>query len=194
VHTRSADISRQGSGVVTTGVFAQAAFAHRQSDFGYRLLQLNAEAPRQERMPGAFTEMIPPGGSDFVQLWSAGPFLAAVVEGMAGVRPNAFSDEVEISPQLPTGIEWVRLEHVRVGRHELRIDVRRLDKRVVTKVERIGGAGALGVVYIPARQEGELRVQGKSVAPVPRRIDRLDRDVKATNYSVPSGKSVTFSE
>src|SRR4051812_44876580 len=90
-------------------------------------------------MPGAFTEVIPPGGSDFAQLWSVGPFLAAVVAGLAGVRPAAFGRRVEIAPQLPAGLDWLTLDNLRVDGHELRLDIRREQRRVVTTVRHVKG-------------------------------------------------------
>ena len=54
---------------------------------GWRFMQLTAKAALEERTRGAFEETIP-GGGDLVQLWSFGPFLECVVEGLAGVRPQ----------------------------------------------------------------------------------------------------------
>jgi hypothetical protein len=125
VHTRAPDISNTGSGVVTTDLFAAAAFAHGQPDFGLRLLRLAANAPRQARMPGGFSETIPPGGSDPVQLWSAGPFLEAVIEGLAGVQPEAQHHRADFIPKLPPGIEGFKLEHLRIGEHEFTLEQKR---------------------------------------------------------------------
>jgi hypothetical protein len=195
VHTRQPDPRRQGSGVVTTGVFAQAALAHRRGDLGLRLLLLNAEAPRQERMPGAFTEMIPPGGSDFAQLWSAGPFLAAVVEGLAGVRPDAAAHQVEIAPQLPAGLDWLTLDHVRIGEHELRLDVRRAEKKVHSTVTHVRGRAPLVVSFLPSgKADAETLLDGKTAVPIVRRIDRLDREVRVVRCSLAAGKSAVLSE
>jgi glycogen debranching enzyme len=194
VHTRQPDISQQGSGVVTTGVFAQAAFAHQRSDLGLKLLLQNAQAPKQDRMPGAFTEMIPPGGSDFAQLWSAGPFLAAIVEGLAGIRPDAATHQVEFSPQLPEGLEWLTLEHLRVGDHELRVDVRRVNNKTVSSVNHIKGSQPLLIVYAPANQQKGIDLNDKRVDPTAQRINRLDRELKVVKYAVPAGGTATFAQ
>lgn len=150
VHTRTADISRQGSGVVTTELFANAAFAHGQPDMGLRLLRIAVEAPSQDRMPGSFTAMIPPGGSDFMQLWSAGPFLEGIVEGLAGIRPDAFHQRAEFHPRLPSGLDWFQLEHVRIGRHELTLELRR------------DGAGSVATLGV---REGPGPLSGTIVSP-----------------------------
>ena len=194
VHTRQANIRQQGSGVVTTGVFAEAALAHRRPDWGLHLMLLNAEAPRQDRMPGGFTEMIPPGGSDFVQLWSVGPFLEAVVEGLAGIRPNAFADQVEIAPQLPASLEWFTLDKVRIGEHELRIDVRRVQTKIVTKVTHVNGPAPLSVTFIPLNQAADTQLDGKKVAQIDQWIDRLDCEMRVIPHSLTAESKVTFAQ
>ncbi len=194
VHTRQADISQQGSGVVTTGVFAQAAFAQLRGELGLRLLLQNAQAPRQDRMPGAFTEMIPAGGSDFAQLWSAGPFLAAVVEGLAGIRPNAAAHELELSPQLPAGLTWMTLENVRIGEHELRLDVRRQENITTTTLTHTKGPAALSIVFIPSNQQLEMNLNGKPANFTSLRINRLDQNMKVIKHAVPPAGKATFSQ
>ncbi len=146
-------------------------------------------------MPGAFTEMIPPGGSDFAQLWSVGPFLAAVVEGLAGVRPGADARSVEVAPQLPAGLDWFTLENVRFGDHELKIDVRRDGKKVVTTVAHVrGGPAHLTVTFVPATPAAEVLRDGKPVTPVTRRVERLDREVGVVMQPLPAGRTVVFAE
>ena len=193
VHTRQSDIRRQGSGVVSTGVFGQAAFAHRRGDLGFRLLQMNAEAPRQDRMPGAFTEMIPPGGSDFAQLWSIGPFLSAVIEGLAGLRPNAFDHHVEVSPQLPADLDWLTLDRIRIGDHTLRLDVRRDGKNIITTVTHTKGSVPLTLTFIPTTETANVLVDGKKAVPVAQRVERLDRELKVIRLSLAAGGEVRFS-
>jgi hypothetical protein len=162
VHTRQPDISGQASGVVTTELFANAAFAHGQPEFGINLLRLAAEAPRQERMPGAFTETIPPGGSDSVQLWSVGPFLEGVIEGMAGVEPDASQHRADFRPQLPGGIEWFKLERLRIGEHELTLEHRRSGSRAVATITHESGPLAFRARFFSSLN-AEFRLNGKNI-------------------------------
>jgi glycogen debranching enzyme len=173
VHTRSPDISRQGSGVVTTNLFAIAAFAAGDPDFGLRMLRLASQAPRQERMPGGFTEMIPPGGSDFLQLWSAGPFLEAVVEGLAGIHPQAAQHRVDILASLPEGLEWFTLENVRIGAHVINLDVRRKDGHPTATLTHTAGPTPLEVRWrlVPVNDHSE----GSKFYVAPRETIRLER-------------------
>lgn len=194
VHTREADISRQGSGVVTTGVIAEAAFAYRRDDLGLRLLKMNSEASRQDRMPGAFTEMIPPGGSDFAQLWSVGPFLAAVVEGLGGIHPRAFDHELELCPQLPEGLEWMTLDNIEIGDHKVSLDVRRENRRIVVSLAHRSGSAPLKVVFVPVNQSAEVVVNGKSEIPAIQRLERLDRNVRVITHAVAAGSTISFTD
>jgi hypothetical protein len=171
VHTRQADISGQDSGVVTTELFASAAYAHGQADFGLRLLQLAAEAPRQARLPGGMSETIRPGGSDFVQLWSAGPFLEAVIEGMAGVQPNAAPHRADFVPQLPAGLEWFKLEHIRIGEHEFTLEHRRTGLRNVATLTHESGPAAFSIRFFSSTN-AEFAVNGMNL---PSQLSTNDR-------------------
>ncbi|HKQ37501.1 MAG TPA: hypothetical protein VJ063_05445, partial [Verrucomicrobiae bacterium] len=135
VHTRKADIGGDAAGVVTTELFARAAFGHGQREFAVHLLQLAAEAPRQARLPGGMSETIPPGGSDFVQLWSAGPFLEAIIEGLAGVLPSATPHHADFIPQLPVGLASWKLAHLCAGEHEFTLDQRRTGSRNIATLK-----------------------------------------------------------
>lgn len=163
VHTRKADISGDASGVVTTELFARAAFAHGQPEFGVRLLQLAAEAPRQARLPGGMNETIPPGGSDFVQLWSAGPFLEAVVEGLAGVLPSAAPHQADFVPQLPSGLASWKLEHIRAGEHEFTLGHRRTGSRNIASLKHESGPVPFNVRFFSATN-AEFSVDGRRLA------------------------------
>jgi len=143
VHTRKSDITSQGSGVVTSNLFAIAAFAGEKGETGLSLLRKASQAVRQEGMPGAFTEMIPPGGSDFIQLWSVGPFLEAVIEGLAGIRTRAAEHRVDLIPSLPATLDWYRLENLRVGAHTITLHVARQNGRVTATLTQVTGPTAL---------------------------------------------------
>lgn len=102
VHQWKPNIDGEGVGVVHNTVLAQTAFAYGRPDLAWKLMQLSAKAPLGERMLGAFDETLP-GGGDLVQLWSFGPFLECIVEGLAGVRPQAASHRVDLFPNSLVG-------------------------------------------------------------------------------------------
>ena len=156
VHTRQADISGQGSGVVTSNLFAMAAFRYGRVDLGWRLVQQASRAPLSERMLGGFNEMTPPGGSDIFQLWSAAPLLAAVIEGLAGIRPNAVAHRVELSPQVPSALESFSLEHLRVGEHRLSLIFQRGEKEQETSVVHESGSVPLECVFRAVVTSGQV--------------------------------------
>ena len=115
--------------------------------------------------------MIPPGGSDFVQLWSAGPFLEAVIEGLAGIRPQAALHRADFFPSLPAGLEWFTLENLRIGAHTVTLEVRRKDDSVNATLTHVAGATPL---------EGRCQI-------VP-----ISRDAKIPSYRVSSGTKTEF--
>ncbi|MGH8189114.1 MAG: hypothetical protein ACREUC_21335 [Steroidobacteraceae bacterium] len=83
-------------------------------------------------MLGAFVEVIPPGDSNLIQLWSIGPFLEAIIEGLAGVRPDAAAHRITVSFGLPATLNHYELSELNVGTHVLNIAHRR-DGAVETK-------------------------------------------------------------
>jgi hypothetical protein len=155
VHTRHADISGQGSGVVTTNLFAMAAFRHGRADLGWSLLRKASRAPLEGRMLGGLTEVIPPGGSDILQLWSAAPLLGAVVEGLAGVRPHAAAHRVELAPRAPADLDSYSLDGLRVGEHTLSLAFRREGGERRTRVVHTSGPELLRCVFRAVVAPGE---------------------------------------
>ena len=155
VHTRHADISEQGSGVVTTNLFAMAAFQHGRPDLGWSLLRKASRAPLEGRMLGGFTEVIPPGGSDILQLWSAAPLLGAVIEGLAGVRPDAAAHRVELAPRAPADLDSYSFHGLRVGEHTLSLAFRREGGERRTRVVHTSGPAPLTCVFRAVVGPGE---------------------------------------
>jgi hypothetical protein len=90
-------------------------------------------------MLGAFAETIPLGGSDLIQMWSSGPYLGAIIEGLAGIRPHAGSHSLELFPQLPDELDHFKLGNVVVGEHVLDIAQEREQRGVVTIVKHVSG-------------------------------------------------------
>ena len=165
VHQWKPKIAGEGVGVVHNNVLAQTAFAHGRADLGWRLLQKSAKAPLQERMLGAFDETIP-GGGDLVQLWSFGPFLECVIEGLAGVRPQAGAYRVDLFPQLPRTLEWFKLEDCRIGQHRMALEQRRTGKRIITTVTHTAGdAPLVGRFWLSGREGTDVTTNGRSAKP-----------------------------
>ena len=102
-----------------TGVLAQAEFNYGNVEMGTRLIGDIARTI-EYGMLGAFSELIPEGG-DFMQLWSAAMFLSGITEGIFGLEPLAYQHRLSLSPQLPTGWEFARLEGIEVGLHTIDI-------------------------------------------------------------------------
>ena len=155
VHTRQRDISGQGSGVVTSNLFAMAAFQYGHADLGWRLVEQASRAPLEERMLGGFNEVIPPGGSDILQLWSAAPLLGAVIEGLAGVRPNAAAHRVVLRPQIPSALTSVVIEQLRIGDHRLSLEFERQEQEQATHVVHCSGTEPLTCVFQASIAAGE---------------------------------------
>jgi len=102
-----------------TGVLAQAKFNYGNVEMGTRLIGDIARTI-EHGMLGAFSELIPQGG-DFMQLWSAAMFLSGITEGIFGLEPLAHQHRLFLSPQLPKGWEFARLEGIEVGLHTIDI-------------------------------------------------------------------------
>ncbi|MSU33508.1 MAG: hypothetical protein EXS36_00020 [Pedosphaera sp.] len=165
VHQWKPKIAGEGVGVVHNNVLAQTAFAYGRPELGWRLLQLSAEPPLKERMLGAFDETMP-GGGDLVQLWSFGPFLECVVEGLAGIRPLPGSHRVELFPQLPRNLEWFKLQDCQIGQHRLKLEQRRIGKRITTTVTHtLGGAPLSGRFWLSGDADANITTNGRAVKP-----------------------------
>jgi hypothetical protein len=98
-------------------------------------------------MLGGFNEMLPPGGSDIFQLWSAAPLLAAVIEGLAGIRSNAAAHRVELCPQVPAALEVFSLEGLKIGEHQLSLNSRRAKQERRMNVVHESGSVPLDCVF-----------------------------------------------
>ena len=167
VHQWKPKITGEGVGVVHNNVLAQTAFTYGRPDLGWRLMQLSAKAPLGVRMLGAFDETLP-GGGDLLQLWSFGPFLGCVIEGLAGIRIQPGADRADLFPQLPGTLDWFKLEDCRIGRHRLTLEQRRTGGTITTIVTHSQGDAPLsGTFWFPAHSDGNVRIDGKTGKTVP---------------------------
>ena len=95
------------------------------------MVKLASQAPRQDRLLGAFVECIPPGDSDFIQLWSVGPLLGAWSKTCRRA-PATFAALRGCLPQLPHDLAWFKLEDWQIGNHVLTLEQHKADKTVTT--------------------------------------------------------------
>ena len=153
VHTRQEDISQQGSGVVTTNLFGLVGFQYGLSEFGWQMTQNASLAPRQDRMPGGFVEVIPPGQSNFMQLWSVGPFINMIIQGLGGIEPNASKNQVRVSPSLPNGLSELNFERLQIGKHTLSFSHQLRGKMIETVITHHQGEEPLDIIFSIKNEE-----------------------------------------
>ncbi len=186
-------IAGEGVGVVHNNVLAQTAFAFERADLGWKLIQLSAKAPLQERMLGAFDETMP-GGGDLVQLWSFGPFLEAVIGGLAGIKPQPAPHRVDFFPQLPRGLDWFRVDDCRIGDHTVALEHRRIAGGARTVLKHVRGNAVLsGLLWISKEAGVRVTQSGRTVEARLRRLPISDLERLAVDYSLAPGESLTLS-
>ncbi len=192
VHQWRPKITGEGVGVVHNNVLAQTAFAYGRTDLGWRLMQLSAKAPLGERMLGAFDETIP-GGGDLVQLWSFGPFLECVIEGLGGIHPQPGNDRVDLFPQLPRNLDWFKIEDCRIGKHVLTLEHRKNVKSITTTVTHSQGNAPLsGTFWLPSEMRGNITVNGQVTQPASRKLSISGIELPGLFYDLHVGQRLTI--
>ena len=193
VHQWKPQIAGEGVGVVHNNVLAQTAFTYGRADLGWRLMQLSAKAPLEERMLGAFDETLP-GGGDLVQLWSFGPFLECVVEGLAGVRPQPGSHRIDLFPQLPRNLDWFKIEDCRIGSHSLTLEQRRIGSRIITTVIHTADDMPLsGRFWLPSgAADATITLNGNAIKPQTQTIPQSGIELPCVNYELSVGQRLTI--
>lgn len=141
VHTRGRE---ELVWTLPTGLLALAAFQTGRAARGLELARSIALTARHGTL-GTFKELIPEGLC-FVQLWSAGLYLQAIVEGLLGLRPDAPAHALAIDPAMPEGHPAVTLRDLRVGAHRLNITI---SPRAL-ELDHVAGPQALTVTYAGA--------------------------------------------
>ena len=190
VAQRKPTIAEAGVGVVHNNVLAQIAFRYGKANLAWKLIKQSSKAPLEARMLGAFDETMPPGG-DLVQLWSFGPYLEAIVSGLAGIQPKASEHKIELYPQFPTDLENYDLQDVTFGEHKISVHWERREGEhhfVLTHTE---GPTDLEVTFRVAIDESTpVELNGK---PVDAELQKL-RGVmtKVTKTSLRSGTSLAL--
>jgi len=138
VHTRVAD---ERVWTLPTGLMALACFQQGRAERGLQLTR-NIAATAEHGTLGTFKELIPEGLC-FVQLWSAGLFLQAIVEGLLGLSPDAPAHALAVDPCMPADAPSVRLEELRVGEHTISLTI---SPRAL-RLEHLQGPQPLAVRY-----------------------------------------------
>ena len=188
VAQRRADIAGAGVGVVHNNVLAQIAFKYGKPDLGWNLIKLSSKAPLEARMLGAFDETMP-GGGDLVQLWSFGPYLEAIIGGLAGIQPNASEHKIELYPQFPKDLDHYNLKNVAVGEHNISVHWKRNEE---------GNQFVLAHEKGPVDLEIKFRVAIGEKTPVEVNGTLVDAEIQALkgvmtkvmDVSLPPGKSI----
>ena len=194
VHQWKPKITGEGVGVVHNNVLAQTAFSYGDTELGWKLMRLSAKAPLEERMLGAFDETIP-GGGDLMQLWSFGPFLECVVEGLAGIRPQPGRHRVDLFPQLPRTLEWFKLEDCRIGPHRLTLDHRKIGKRIITTVTHTAGAALLsGTFWLTAELRDNITMNGQPINPKRQTLQSTGMPRLGVSYELQLGQKLVLTQ
>ncbi len=182
------NIAGEGVGVVHNNILALAAFTYGKADLGWKLMKLSAQAPLEERMLGAFDETMP-GGGDLLQLWSFGPFLEALIGGLAGIHPQP--DNVDLFPQLPPGLDWFKLEDCRIAEHVLTLEQRQTGQTTTTTITHAKGGAALGgIFWLPAASCAGVTMNGKAVEPILMPMAPAGITRPGLKYAVPPGQKL----
>ncbi len=163
VHTRKQDISTDNPFVFLNSLLAIAAFNYGRTDLGFRMLQLAARSPLEFEMLGGFDEAIPKS-ADFMQLWSSARFLEAVIQGLVGVRPQAYSHRVNLFVQLPIDLNHFALRNLAVGEHQLTITMRRELNREIMRLTHHSGPSGLECFIVPHRDWKKATLDGEAIS------------------------------
>ncbi|RLE49879.1 MAG: hypothetical protein DRJ31_03280 [Candidatus Methanomethylicota archaeon] len=120
-----------------TGWVAFSQFQYGRLDKGLDTILRMAEAQRlvtayfKEVLPGdgpikeVLTEHEHPLGC-FIQAWSAGIYIYALIKGLAGVEPKAYVKQATICPFLSSRLSEILLEELKVGSCSLDFRIQRL--------------------------------------------------------------------
>lgn len=160
-----------------TGWVSLAEYACHHGEQAFAHLMANARLPFAHGQ-GSFAEVLDGdlgslGGGCPEQAWSAALFVAPLIEGLLGAKPDALANRLTLAPHLPrqwTECEWRGLH---VGHTTLDVRVETASERVVVRLRRTAG-GRLDVTVAPAlssRGSVEVRVDDELLQP---RIDECN--------------------
>jgi hypothetical protein len=189
VHTRKEDICTEYPFVFGNDLLAIAAFNYGRTDLGFRILQLAARSPLEFEMLGAFDEAIPKS-ANFMQLWSSARFLEAIIQGLVGVRPQAFSHRIDLFPQLPMNLNHFALRNLAVGDHQLTITARREMNRETVILTHHSGPSELECFIVPQKDWKQATLDDQTVSAQKERL--RDQLIRGIHCKIPSGATRTI--
>lgn len=137
-YNEGADISHDGVGLVHNNICATAAFEYGQTDLGWKLIQLSAQAPLslQESPLGLFPECQPHGCSNISQLWSYATFIESLVKGLAGIQPSIPGSPIEIYLQIPNDLDYLSIDGIEIGNDSFSVSWKKtIDKRLLIQID-----------------------------------------------------------
>ncbi|GAC1650559.1 MAG: hypothetical protein NVS4B8_24890 [Herpetosiphon sp.] len=139
MHTRGVD---ERVWTLPTALLALADMRYGRCEEAVEQLHNIARTTRHG-MLGAFEELIP-SGLCFMQLWSSALYIQCIVEGILGLTPRAYCDELDICPTLPADWPSVTLRNLQVGDHTISVTATRQDCQIV----HITGTRPLHIAYV----------------------------------------------
>ncbi|HEY6854486.1 MAG TPA: hypothetical protein VI139_09565, partial [Gemmatimonadales bacterium] len=155
-----------------TGWVSLAEYACHRSEPAAAHLLANARLPFA-RGVGMFDEVLH-GGEERAagvcpdQAWSAALFVAPLVEGMLGARPDALGERLTLAPHLPARWSECEWRNLHVGHTTLDVRVAAKPDRIEVRLRRTGGR-RLAVVVAPAMPAGRVAadasVDGERLTP-----------------------------
>ncbi|MDD3037130.1 hypothetical protein [Bacteroides sp.] len=137
-YNKGADISHDGVGVVHNNICATAAFQYGQTDLGWKLIQLSAQAPLslKDSPLGLFPECQPHGCSNISQLWSYATFIESIVKGLVGIQIENPESPVEMYLQIPDDLDYLSIEGVKIANDLFSLNWRKTtDKRLLVRID-----------------------------------------------------------
>lgn len=137
-HTSDAD---ERVWTLPTATLSRGAYRYAEPELGFQMLQRVA-ATLDHGSIGAFHELIP-DGLCFMQLWSSGIFVRGAIEDLMRMDVRADLHALALAPQLPAAWDYMELERLRYGEHE--ISVRATGDGVT--ITHLSGPAPLDVTY-----------------------------------------------
>ncbi len=119
---------------INTGYMAEVFAKNGYLDQAYELLEQLADTMKYE-MPVALSEILPDDGC-FMQFWSGYGIHHVFIRHILGIYPDAGNKQILIYPKLPTKLDYVKINSLRVGECEFEIELRRVEGEVLIDVKK----------------------------------------------------------
>ena len=89
----------------------------------------------------------------------------AVVEGLAGIQPEAAKHRADVFPSLPDGLDWFTLKNLRIGTHTVAVHVRRDAAGVTATLTHLTGTAPLEGRWRIASLKGDSAISKFRIGP-----------------------------